>query len=243
MTLTANPYNWDDSSLSVTSSVCSLELKNDEAGTINVSDLENDIEITIPINNEESASAEQEGYFLKPYEMTITSYHVELGNVPVSITLKGFDKDAIVEVFIKFGSRPTMEDFDETFTVMFTATCQNGLLEGDFKVTDCAVEQISLTVVPPESTVIFMGMVFFGEKNATEHSRKRRSCFGHGRERRSCIGTKDPPPNGYNKTVIPRYDSLTDVKYTMTIGQASCLYWSQTNEKWTSDGCKVAKQY
>ena len=239
MTLTTNPYSWDNSSLSVTSSVCSLELRNDETGTINVSDLENEIEITIPTNNEESDSAEQESYFLKPYEMTIRSYYAELGNVPVSLSLKGVDKDAIVEVFIKFGSRPTMEDFDQTFTVMFTATCQNGLSEGDFKVTDCAVEQISLTVVPPQSTVIFVGMVFFGEKNATEHSRKKRSCFGHGRGRRSCIGTKDPPPNGYNKTVIPQYDSSTDVKYTMSIGQASCLYWSQTKEKWTSDGCKV----
>lgn len=240
MTLTINPYSWDNSSLSVTSSVCSLELKNDETGTMNVSDLENDIEITIPTNNEESESADQENYFLKPYEMTISNYYAELGNVPVSLSLEGVDKDAIVEVFIKFGSRPTVEDFDQNFTVAFTATCQNGLSVGDYNVTDCAVEQISFTVVPSESTVIYVGMLFLGEKNATEHSRKRRSCFGHGRERRSCIGTKEPPPNGYNKTVIPQYDSSTDVKYTMSIIQASCLYWSQTKEKWTSDGCRVA---
>ena len=52
--LTINPYSWDNSSLSVTSSVCSLELKNEETGTMNVSDLENDIEITLPITTEES---------------------------------------------------------------------------------------------------------------------------------------------------------------------------------------------
>ena len=240
MTLTINPYSWDNSSLSVTSSICSLELKNEETGAMNVSDLENDIEITIPTNNEEPETAEQESYFLRPYEMTISSYYAELGNVPVSLSLEGVDKNAIVEVFVKFGSRPTVEDFDQNFTVVFTATCQNGLSEGDYNVTDCAVEQISFTVVPSESTVIYVGMLFLGEKNATEHSRKRRSCFGHGRERRSCIGTKDPPPNGYNKTVIPQYDSSTDVKYTISISQASCLYWSQTREKWISDGCKVA---
>jgi len=238
--LTINPYSWDNSSLSVTSSVCSLELKNEETGTLNVSDLENDIEITLPITTEESESAEQESYFLKPYEMTISSYYAELGNVPVSLSVAGVDKDAIVEVFIKFGSRPTVEDFDQNFTVAFTTTCRNGLSDGGQNLSNCAVDQISFSVVPAESSVIYVGMLFLGEKNATEHSRKRRSCFGHGRERRSCIGTKDPPPNGYNMTVIPEYDSSTDVKYTMSISQASCLYWSQSKEKWISDGCKVA---
>lgn len=240
MTLTINPYSWDNSSLSVTSSVCSLELKHEGTGTMNVSDLENDIEITIPINTDESESAEPNSSFLKPYEMTIRSYYAELGHVPVSLSLAGFNKDAIVEVFIKFGSRPTVEDFDQNFTVAFTATCQNGLLEGNGNLTDCAVEQILFSVVPSEPTVIYVGMLFLGEKNATEHSRKRRSCFGHGRERRSCIGVKDPPPKGFSKTVIPQYDSSTDVNYIMSMSQASCLYWSQTKEKWTSEGCKVA---
>ena len=238
--LTINPYSWDNSSRSVTSSVCSLELKNQETGPMNVSDLENDIEITIPTNTKESESAEQENYFLKPYEMAMSSYYPELGNATVSLSVAGVNKNAIVEVFIKFGSRPTVEDFDQNFTVAFTSACQNGLSESDDKITDCAFEQISFSVVPWEYTVIYVGMLFLGETNATEHSRKRRSCFGHGRERRSCIGIKDPPPNGYNKTVIPQYDSSTDVNYTMSISQASCLYWSQTKEKWTSEGCKVA---
>ena len=236
MTLTRNPYPWDNSSL--TSKVCRLELKNEETGTMNVSDLENDIEITIPTKNEESESAELDSHFLKPYEMTISSYYAELSNVSVSLNLEVV-KDAIVEVFVKFGSRPTVEDFDLNFTMEFNSTCQKGSSEGNYNITDCAVEQTSLTVVPSESTIMYVGMLFLGENNATAHSRKRRSCFGHGRERRSCIGTKDPPPKGYNKTVIPQYDSSTDVKYTMSISQASCLYWSQTKEKWVSDGCKV----
>lgn len=242
MTLTVNPYSWDNSSLSVTSRVCSLELKNEETGTINVSDLENDIEITIPNNNEESESAEKESRFLKPYEMTISSYYDER-NVAMSISLEGVDKDAIVEVFVKSGSKPTVEDYDQSFAVAFTATCQNGLSEGDYNITYCAVEQFSFTVPPSGSTVTYVGMVLHAEKNATEHSRKRRSCLGHGREKRSCIGTKDPPPNGYNKTVIPQYDSSTDVKYTMSISQTSCLYWSQAKEKWASDGCKVISYF
>ena len=239
MTLTRNPYPWDNSSL--TTKVCRLELKNEETGTMNVSDLENDIEVTIPTNNEKSESAEQESYFLKPDQMTISSYYAELSNVSVSLSLEVVNKDAIVEVFVKFGSRPTVEDFDLNFTIKFNSTCQNGSSEGNYNITDCGVEQTSLTVMPPESTLMYVGMLFLGEKNATAHSRKRRSCFGHGRERRSCIGTKDPPPKGYKKTVIPQYDSSTDVKYTMSISQASCLYWSQTKEKWVSDGCKVIR--
>lgn len=242
MTTAFNPFNWDSDNSSgiVRSSVCSLELSQDGTGTMNVSDLENDIEITIPINSDESESTEPENSFLKPYEMTVRSYYAELGKVPVSLSLTGLDKDAVVEVLIKFGSRPTVEDFDQNFTVALSVTCQNGSSDGEGNRTSCPVQPITLTVVPSEPTLIFMGMLSLGEKNKTEHSRKRRSCFGQGRERRSCIGVKDPPPKGYNKTVMPQYDSSTDVKYTMSISQASCLYWSKTKEKWTSEGCKVA---
>lgn len=237
-----NPFSWDrdNSSLLVRSHVCSLELNREGTGTMNVSDLENDIEITIPINSDESESTEPESSFLKPYEMTVRSYYAELGKVPVSLSLAVLGKVAVIEVFIKFGSRPTVEDFDQNFTVAPSMTCRNDSLQGSGNQTDCAIEPISLTVVPSEPSKIFVGMLSLGEKNTIEHSRKRRSCFGQGRERRSCIGVKDPPPKGFNKTVIPQYDPSTDVNYTMSISQASCLYWSKTEEKWTSEGCKVA---
>ncbi|XP_078351531.1 uncharacterized protein LOC144636245 [Oculina patagonica] len=133
MTTAFNPFNWDSDNSSgiVRSSVCSLELSQDGTGTMNVSDLENDIEITIPINSDESESTEPENSFLKPYEMTVRSYYAELGKVPVSLSLSGLDKDAVVEVFIKFGSRPTVEDFDQNFTVALSVTCQNDSSDGE----------------------------------------------------------------------------------------------------------------
>ena len=238
MVTTFNPFRWDkdNSSLLVTSAVCSLELNLEGLGEMNVSDLGNDIEITIPINSNGSESTESDSSFLKPSQMTIRRYYAELANVPVSLRLVGLDKVTWVEVFIKFGSRPTIEDFDQKFIIAFNTTCQNASTDGNGNYTDCTFEPVSITVVPTEPTVVYVGMRPFGEGNTTEHSRKRRSCFGNGRERRSCVGVKDPPPKGFNKTVVPQYD----FKYTMSISQANCLYWLKTEEKWTSKGCKVA---
>ena len=53
------------------------------------------------------------------------------------------------------------------------------------------------------------------------------------------VGVKDPPPKGSLSTVIPKYDPNTDVNYTLTITQSSCLYWSENIEKWTTEGCRV----
>ena len=47
------------------------------------------------------------------------------------------------------------------------------------------------------------------------------------------------PPKGVHQTVVPQYDPRSDVNYTFTVTQSSCLYWSEDEEKWTSDGCKV----
>lgn len=238
-TLAFNPFTWDDSSEMVQSSVTSLDLQNSHAKKMNVSNLENDIEIAIPISSPRvtNSSEAPEEPFLKPGKMSIRRYNAELGNVPVSMEM-GVSKEGIVmELFVRFGSRPTIVDFDQNFTLAFTSICENQT-EGNRY---CTVKDASVKVVPPESGVIYIGVLYLAAKNVTEHSRKRRSCFGHGRERRSCVGLKDPPPleEGVIKTVVPQYDPSTDVKYAMTVTQASCLYWSDDKQKWTSDGCKV----
>ena len=234
MTLDSNPFTSDASSKSIKTSVCSLELTSDGEGTVNVSGLDNDIEINIPISPGYLESDEPKGSFLKPNQMTIHSYYAELANAPVSLTMAFQDKDEIVDILIRFGSRPTVNEFDQNFTV----TYQTNVTQGNAFQIDTE-SPISITVMPPEPTVIYVGLLSLGEKNISEHSRKRRSCFGRGRQRRSCVGVKDPPPNGFNKTVFPQYDPSTDINYSLTISQSICLYWSTTKEKWTSEGCKV----
>ena len=233
-----NPFTWDNSSKKVQSSVISLDLQTENATKLNVSNLDNYIEIVIPISSPPSnTSNKTEHYFLKPNKMTIRSYYAELADVPVSIKLGMAEEDTVIKLFVNFGSRPTTEDSDLNFTVKFTSTCRN-LENNKRNETSCILEERSITVLPTEPSLIYIGLLL-ESKNASKHSRERRSCFGHGRQRRSCVGVKDPPPKGVTQTIVPKYDPQSDVNYTFAVTQSSCLYWSEDKEKWTSEGCKV----
>ncbi|XP_078351938.1 LOW QUALITY PROTEIN: polycystin-1-like protein 2 [Oculina patagonica] len=232
-----NPFTWDNSSKKIKSSVTSLDLQSGNGKKINVSSLDSDIEIVIPISSPPANTSNgTEHYFLKPNKMSIRSYYAGLVDVPVSIRIGVQEEGTVTQLFVKFGSRPTIEDSDHNFTVI--STCSNKTHDKQNE-TSCLIEESSVSVVPSEPSFVYVGLLFLRAENVTEHSRKRRSCFGHGRERRSCVGVKDPPPKGVTKTVVPQYDPSTDVNYTFTISQSSCLYWSEDKEKWTSDGCKV----
>ena len=236
-----NPYSWDNSSKAIQSSVTSLELKSGKA-KINVSNLEDDILMVIPISSKSkintNVSEEPERLFLKPNKMSVHSYYAELADVPVKIETTVHELDFVAELFLKFGTRPTTDNFDHNFTMSFKYTCENGTKEND---TSCLFEKRSVTVVPTEAGRLYVGIIG-SLKGSGENSRNRRSCFGHGRQRRACVGVKDPPPKGVSTIVVPQYDPSTDVNYTMAITQSSCLYWSEDNDKWTSDGCKVLLQ-
>ena len=235
-----NPFSWDNSSKAIQSNVVGLELKNGKV-KINVSNLDEDIVMVVPIStppkNNTNTSDVPKQSFLKPNKMATRVYNAELADVPVTIKM-GMVSAAVVEVFVKFGSRPTIDNFAHNFTVTFKSTCQNQTDDKQNE-TSCLWDESSITVVPPKPGLLYVGILSLGAKNDTEHSRQRRSCFGHGRQRRSCVGVKDPPPKGVTKTVIPKYDPSTDKNYTMSITQTSCLYWSVDKNKWTSNGCKV----
>jgi len=235
-----NPFTWDNSSKKVKSSVTSLDLQSVNGTKINVTNLDNYIEIVIPLSGRPTNTSNgTEHYFLKPNRMSIRSYYAELADVPVAIRIGVQAGGTVIKFFVKFGSRPTVEDSDHNFTILFTSTCRNLSDYQQSKSTSCSLEERSVTIVPSEPSLLYVGLLFREANNATEHARKRRSCFGHGRERRSCVGVKDPPPKGITKLDVPRYDPLTDVNYTFSITQSSCLYWSEDKEKWTSNGCKV----
>ncbi|XP_078351521.1 polycystin family receptor for egg jelly-like isoform X1 [Oculina patagonica] len=234
-----NPFTWDKTSKMVKSSVISLELQSSNAETISVSHLASDIEMIIPMHGLPMDTNNMAEYgFLRPNIISTHSYYAELAGIPAFLKLGAQDKDIAIEIFIKIGSRPTIQEFDYNFVVQFKSTCER---QTDFErnETSCPLEETSVTLVPSEPSLLYVGLLFLGAKNASEHSRKRRSCFGRGRERRSCVGVKDPPPKGVYKTIVPQYDPITDVNYTFTISQSSCLYWSEDEEKWSSYGCKV----
>lgn len=233
-----NPYAYDSGSKSLTSSVCSFDLKNEGKKTVNVANLTEDILITIPNNLNTSDQVPSASKFLQPYKMTIRSLYAKQAGVPVTLAIQAQDDAAAIEVFVKFGSEPSPKDFDENYTIVLNASCQERLEHKPNEKT-CEPEVLDITVFPTKPTLVYFGLLYLEEKNYESHERRKRSCFGSGREKRSCLEFKDPPPKGYNKTVVPKYDPRTDVHYKMSISQSSCLYWSVNQEKWTSDGCKV----
>lgn len=242
--LSFNPFTWDESSKAIQSSVSSLELQSEEFGSVNVSNLKEDIIMVIPIlgdsKNNNNPSKVSEHSFLKPNRMSFRSYHVELADTPLTIKLGVQEFGVVIGMAVKFGSRPTTENFDHDFEIMFNSTCVNHSTERNLTAISC-IPETSVQLVPSKTGIVFIGLLYAGAKNSTGHSRSRRSCFGHGRQRRACVGLKDPPPKGVNNTVVPKYDPSTDLNYTMTITQSSCLYWSEVKNKWTGDGCKVTK--
>ena len=217
----------------------SLELQNGNS-RINVSNLEYDIVMVIPISsppkNNTNNTEVPEHRFLKRNKMVVHSYFAELSDVPVIIETGVRERGVKVELFVKFGLRPTTDDFDQNFTISFKYICALGKEENE---TSCSFAKSSVSVVPTSPGFLFVGII--ASKNSSQHARERRSitCFGHGRQKRACVGFKDPPPKGVIQTIIPQYDALTDVNYTMSITQSSCLYWSEDKGKWTSEGCKV----
>lgn len=235
-----NPYAYDSSSKSLTSSVCSFDLKSEGKKTLNVANLTEDIVITIPNNPNSSDPVPSASNFLQPYKMTIRSFYVEQPGVPVTLAIQAQDDAAAIEVFVKFGSEPSPKDFDANYTIVLNPSCKE---RSEHKPNEkmCEPEVLNVTVFPTKPTLVYYGLLYLEEKNYAGHDRRKRSCFGSGREKRSCVGFKNPPPNGYNKTVVPQYDPSTDVNYKMSISESNCLYWSVNQERWTSDGCKVRK--
>ena len=240
--LTFNPYSWNNSSKAIQSNVIGLELQSGNT-KINVSNLDDDIVMVIPISSpaeqKNNTSSPSEHSFLKLDKMSIRSFNAQLADVPVSIKMAVVEKGLFtINLYVKFGSRPTISSFDQNFANTFKSVCRNQTNDNQ-NLTSCLPDESSMTVVPPNAGPLYVGLLLLKNKSSGGNSIQRRSCFGHARQKRSCVGVKDPPPKGVTKTVIPQYDPSTDVNYTMTITQSSCLYWSEDEGKWTSDGCKV----
>ena len=178
-----------------------------------MSNLDEDIVMAIPMlaspKDTTNISGDSEHRFLKPNKMVVHSYYVELDNIPVTIETGVQEMDIVIEMFVKSGSRPTTNDFDEKLTLSFQQNCE---IARERNQTTCVIENSLVSVVPTEPGRLFVGII--GRKNSSQLTRRKRSCFGHGRQRRWCLSFKDPPPKGVNKTVFPRYDPSTDVNYT-----------------------------
>ena len=155
-----------------------------------------------------------------------------------------------LEVYVNYKTRPTVEQYvfsAITPNIDYCNETKSGL--------NCSSEAYVIVVssaVTGHVGLHYIGIRYPGPEDDNSSSsgqtaqqearRVKRGCEIHGgRQKRACVGVKDPPttPPPTPKIIIPRYEASTDVNYTISATVTNCLYWSETRQVWTDDGCMV----
>ncbi|XP_022796472.1 polycystic kidney disease protein 1-like 2 [Stylophora pistillata] len=250
-----NPFTWDKSAKTVKSSVLDFKLKSKGGDALNISGLQEPVELFIPIASKEGSSdkdnSSAESLFFKPSNGTSNlRYHrflVSSHEVQVAIRIRP-EKGKRVDVFVNYKTKPTPHRNVFNTTIPNWSSCANFTGESPDNL-NCSSDPYTFTfssLISGHTGPHFLGIRYMkrdGEAQSKMSSkRKRRSCgLIHGRMKRSCVDVKDPPttPPPTPMIIVPKYNSSTDVNYSLSISVSGCLYWSETKEKWTGEGCKV----
>ena len=252
VTLKKNPYVWANSSKDIKSSVLSVDLKKQDGSRLNISDLTHPIELIIPEKDPEEPIEDdsQAHLFVKPYnDSSAIRYHkITLYNDFESALVKITPEDkAFFDVFVGAAVKPTPNNYTFRTTIPDVSLCE-GFTPGIGYI-NCSSNPYVFSL--SSNVTGYIGIQYIGIRLAQEANAKnvqknlrrlQRSCKdSQGRQKRSCIGVKDSPttPPPTPEVIVPTYDALSDVNYTMSVKMRSCLYWSEVKETWTNEGCKV----
>ena len=230
--------------------VLSVTLKDENGNVINISNLHSAISLTVPLKNTGNRTTPVEEYSV-PDVMLHRVFTEKRGNSLVQLSFK-LERPAPFEVYVKYGARPTKEDYDY-FATIGEETCQNGAKS-------CNVST-QVRFDAERKGKYFIGLI------QTSKSRERRSAskrytlknvlalnIPYKRKSRSlsqlnnqdeklCVKFKDAPTPQpvINVTVkSPPYDPETSVNFTLEVDSTRCLFWSETEEQWMSEGRKVS---
>lgn len=229
-----NVYSWSDTSRYVTTSIVSFDLLDPSGDEVSFSNLTSPIVMTIPRENNQDKEANvttlQPNYdeFLRyktpMYRKIVVT--IQGSSLQVKINVPPSIKGKEIVVITKFGERPTVDNNEFTTKVAES----NGIY----------------VIIVPGSVLSKKGTYFLGvfyQDIESPGKRVRRSCGGSGRQKRSCVDIRDPPTTSppKNITVKPVFDPDRDVNISLTTDLSSCLYWSTSLEKWTSEGCVVSR--
>ena len=254
-----NPYTWHVNSRIIKSSVLDVTLKNVTSGkAIHVEGLTKPVELFIKNwerekqeNKRKENKKPQHETFVKPsppgsiknmrfHKISLSLYK----DVETDIKIVP-SNDEKLEVYIRFSTRPTPSENDFQTIVPNFSTCLNYTKQDGFY--NCFSDPYLFTISPKitgHTGTHYLGIRYVPEpliKNKKNSTRTKRACRGSSgrRQKRSCVEVKSPP--SVAKIVIPEFQNGTDVKYTMTVGMGTCMYWSEETDEWTNKGCKVPR--
>ena len=252
VTFRMNPYVWTNSSKDIESSVLSVDLKKQDGSRLNVSDLSHPIELFIPVKSPDGTiQNDMQGHlFVKPFnDSSAIRYHKIILDNDLESALVEIrpQSHTFFDVFVSAGVKPTPDNYTFITRIPNVSLCEGFKVEiGYFNCTSNPYMFSLSSNVTGDIGVHYIGISLTRKANKTNvtnnHRRFKRSCKDiHGRQKRSCIGVKDPPttPPPTPRVIVPTYDALTDVNYTMSVQMKRCLYWSEVREAWSSEGCKV----
>ena len=238
------PYTWDNTKHRVGSDVLVLDLKDEKSKLIKVSNLSNDIILTIPLKPQ-TIFPEKLEYFTKDDDLRFHKIDVEYENTLIVFEIVPQEPNMHFFAYMRYGQRPTSKDYDLNATVSSSENCVwkqsvHGKKEGK---TDCSFNE-PIETFAERPGKYFLGVQSYNATVAKSHKREKRSCFGNKRQKRSCVEVKDPsptPPQSKSVTEVPVYDSKKDQNYTLRVALGSCVHWSEEREMWITDGCQVSE--
>ena len=242
---------------------------NADGNILNVSNLEEDIEITVPGDLKSPNFTE---FFTRKQEGNMGIHQITVDSAGTSYSYdfrpQNDRSSKTLTIYIRYSAKPTKNRHDYIFFLPNYTSCNN-ITTNNVPELNCADD--SYLVYLSSDMLTKLGTYFMGvevgqgttrsnnssesqgsEASEGKQSRTRRDCMdnedsseGH-RIRRSCIKYKDPPPkpteltgSGAYVTQVPVYNRATDLLYSMRSTAAKCVFWNEATEGWSSKGCKV----
>lgn len=252
-----NPFTWDKTTTFISSWAVDINLYNDEGNYLEISDLKNPVGIYVPEDSPETAPKDLPN-FVKPTEnssdttrMRYHSFNVLYSHSTAMIRIKP-ENDRNFQVFVSAGVRPTPWDYNFTTIIPDFSSCQKTYINGSSSYVNCTMDPYTFNIsrkITGKTGNHFVGIRYLDSERPKQeenviHHRNRRGCGPGRRKKRSCVGVKDPPTVPVpTMVIVPDYNASTDANYTMSISMASCMYWSEKEQKWSDRGCKVSRDY
>ena len=241
LSIAFNPYTWDSTRERVNSYVISLDLKDDRQKVMEISELSSDIVIEMTPKSQ-NYPPQMPPFFTRNNSPRFHEIKVDYENTKVQLDIAPKDALANLVLYIKFGQRPTIREHDLNATISSYERCiwfkMNESLEGK---NGCYSNPL-IEVLAKRPGMYYLAVLI--DSNITRSQKRlKRSCFGQRRQRRACVDVKSPPPTppqSKNASLVPVYDPSTDRNYTLRVTMGSCVYWSDTKQKWITDGCQVS---
>ena len=118
-----NPYTWDGTKERVGSDVVTLQLKKNDSELIKVSNLTEDIVIVTPLKLQKISASEKSWYFTKNDDLRFHEINVKYENTLLMLEIKPQDPTVHLFVYMRFGQRPTTQNYDLNATISHDKKC------------------------------------------------------------------------------------------------------------------------